>query len=77
MASIQQVAGGDLEISGQLLDQGNARVSSTALQIADVGAMDIHFESELLLRQAALLSQPLQIVRKSSPNIHIGKMMAL
>lgn len=60
---VQQLTRRDAQVFCEFFNQGDCRVSSATLEIADVGAMDIHLEGKLLLRQTALLPQTLEICR--------------
>jgi hypothetical protein len=70
---VQQVASGDAKVSAKLFDQGDCRVSGAAFKVADIGAVDVHLEGKLLLRQSTLLPQTLEISRQSFPNIHVAR----
>lgn len=76
-ALVEQFAGRDAKEVAELLDKRDCGIAGAALQVADVGSVDIHLEGKLLLRQPALQPQPLQICPKSLPNIHNGEMSAL
>jgi len=54
----------------QLFQDHDRRIAGTALQVADIGAMDPGFERELFLRQAFVLSQPTKILTEAFMYVH-------
>jgi hypothetical protein len=70
LSSIQQRAGLYLERLGELLDNHDGGIARAAFEVADVGAVDLRLEGELLLRQALLLSQGSQVLSKALANVH-------
>lgn len=56
----------------ELFHDGDRRVAGAALEIADVGPVDLRLEGEALLRQAFLLAKATQIAGEAVFDVHTG-----
>lgn len=72
-SSVEQFANFHAQTERQLIDHGNGGIPRAAFEVADIGAVDIGFERELLLRPALGLAQAAQIQGKALTNIHASQ----
>ncbi len=69
-SSVQQFPGGCLQAGGQLFHNGDCRVAGTALEVADIGAVDAGLERQMLLAPFLLVTKAPEIGGKTKSDIH-------
>lgn len=67
----EQIAGGHLQGSCQLLDHRNRGIACTTLDIADIGPVDAGIVGESFLTEAQLTTEAANVAAKASTNIHL------
>ena len=70
---VEQLPWLDVEVGGDLVDDGDGGVAGTALEIADIGAVNAGLMREGLLRQTLVLTQAPQVVGKALSDIDHGR----